>query len=206
MQNAGHKITIFLQCAVFAHDQKADSTRIGLFCARMFQTTFKIPSFVIPPRAGFFMKNFKPKEFQGWYEHINLDLLQMLQDFRDCWGQPVYISPAHGAVGRQLGPHSKSYHNYDRWGEVRALDIIPTGLFHAVSAIEADRLFRHCGITGIGFYPHWQRYSNKQGKMVHAPGFHIDNRPRLARWGAIKENGRQIYVTFEAALVKMDNE
>lgn len=169
-----------------------------------------------PPSAGFFvlMKNFKPSEFRrrpakdepfvDWYPLINLDLLQKLQDFRDCWGQPIYISPADGAVGRQ--DNSKSYHNFNKWGEVRALDVM-FDMYHAVSAIEADRLARHCGITGIGFYPHWQRFSNSKGKMVPAPGFHIDNRPDLTRWGAYKdEKGIQVYCKFEKALVKMGDE
>lgn len=178
----------------------------GFFYARNF------PRSLLPAIAGFFvlMKNFKPIEFKRppkentppieWFAFINLDLLQMIDDFRDCWGKPVYISQSPGAVGRKEGLSVHSLHNFDRWGEVKALDVMPEGMDDAVSAIEADRIARHiCGFGGVGLYPHW----------LPRPGLHLDIRPisNGARWGAIKEDGKQIYVTFEQALLKMgDNE
>lgn len=47
------------------------------------------------------------------------------------------------------------------------------------------------GVTneiGLGIYPHWNN-----------PGFHLDTRGTRARWGAIDQNGKQIYVSFKEA-------
>ena len=138
------------------------------------------------------LKYFKPHEFQGWFEFMDLDLLQELDDLRHAWGKPIRISPAPGATGRRLG-ESMSYHNFDRWGCVKAVDVMPDGLDCAVCAIEFDRLSRPA-FKGIGLYPHWKP----------SPGFHLDVRKQYARWGAIKIGKQQHYVSFEHALVKFN--
>lgn len=147
------------------------------------------------------LKNFKREEFRrqahkdgpyiDWYELIAIEVLTNLQILRDYWGQPIYISKAPGAVGRQ--DNTKSYHNFDKWGEVRALDV-QVDLWNAVAALEFRRLALQAGFTGVGFYPMWEP----------RPGFHLDNRPRKkARdWGALKKNGKQVYVEFNDAVVK----
>jgi hypothetical protein len=45
-----------------------------------------------------------------------------------------------------------------------------------------------CGKIGLGIYPHWT-----------TPGFHIDTREAFARWGAIIQKGRQVYVSWDDA-------
>lgn len=158
---------------------------------------------MIPPCAGFFMKYFKREEFIrngiSWFEQMDLELLEFLDEFRHHWGKRVFVSKHPWAVGRQLGPAEHSLHNFDRWGLVKACDVMPEGMDDAVSAIEADRIARHVGFGGIGLYPYWMT----GGKMT--PGLHLDVRPLVnsARWGAIKEDNKQKYVSFEKAVMKM---
>lgn len=147
------------------------------------------------------MKNFRPSEFvrkgsvadkepTSWYEHMDLNLLQMLDDFRDQWGMAVFVSRAPGAVGRQAGPNINSYHNIDRWGAVRAVDVMPLNMDTATASLEAVRLAERVGFRGIGVYPHWNP----------RPGLHLDNRQTLTKWGAIRRDGTQQYVDFDEAV------
>jgi uncharacterized protein YcbK (DUF882 family) len=41
---------------------------------------------------------------------------------------------------------------------------------------------------GLGIYPHWT-----------TPGFHLDTRGTFARWGAVTQQGRQVYVSWDKA-------
>lgn len=153
------------------------------------------------------MRYFKPDEFKdgdkSWFAHMDLNLLEYLDEFRHHWGRPVIVSPAHGAIGRQAGIHINSYHNIDRWGCVRAIDVMPVGMDNAVAAIEAERLARRVGFCGIGLYPHWRRNTKP------APGLHLDTRESIARWGAYLHVNEQTsateqrYCTFEQAVCKI---
>lgn len=136
------------------------------------------------------MKYFTPEEFQGWYGFIDIDVLQMLDDFRHAWGKPVRVTKALGGIGRRDGIANKSYHNIDRWGYVRAVDVMPEGMDNASSALVAVQLAEHVGFRGIGLYPHWRP----------SAGLHLDNRPTLTMWGAIRKNDEQVYVTLDEAL------
>ena len=74
-----------------------------------------------------------------------------------------------------------SQHNVDRWGEVRAVDIMPEGIHTREDARRFRQLAEDCGFTGIGFYPHW----------APRPGFHVDvrvnvNEHYVASWGRLK--------------------
>jgi hypothetical protein len=43
-------------------------------------------------------------------------------------------------------------------------------------------------LIGLGIYPHWNH-----------PGFHLDTRGYMARWGAVNVGGKQVYVTYDEA-------
>jgi uncharacterized protein YcbK (DUF882 family) len=44
------------------------------------------------------------------------------------------------------------------------------------------------GRIGLGIYPHWT-----------TPGFHLDTRGMYARWGAVTQDGRQVYISWDDA-------
>jgi len=144
------------------------------------------------------MKYFKPEEFNGWYDLLAPALKSNLDDLRAKWGQPIVISPVEGAVGRHDGKGGTSQHNVDRWGEVRAVDVMPHGIETANDARRFRQLAEDCGFTGIGFYPDWNP----------RPGFHVDirineNERYVAQWGGIRRNGEQVYVGIETAIGKL---
>ena len=142
------------------------------------------------------MKYFKPSEFRGWFPHMNHDLLEIMDNFRELWGDSTYISPANGGIGRKLNPPNKSYHNILRWGEVMAIDLMPRGM---TSPQERERAYEcavEAGALGIGIYPDWKP----------RPGIHLDvgKRPgrglgNPAKWSAFRINRRQRYFELERA-------
>jgi len=145
------------------------------------------------------VRYFKPNEFRDWWDLMDPVLLRCLDLFRHLLNSPVTISPAHGAIGRRLGPNSKSQHNVDRWGMVRAVDVIPTvggqNLKTRHTAKLAIEIAKRSGFTGIGYYPHWKPM----------PGLHVDvRRDRTvddpALWGAIRNGPSQTYVSLDEAL------
>jgi len=139
------------------------------------------------------MHFFKPAEFQGHYERLNPKLKEYLDEFRRQWGRPIRISPAPKAVGRTDG---NSQHNYMRWGDVRAVDVMPDGLIGRSDAIRAVQLAKDIGFTGIGVYPDWRPSS----------GMHLDvrdgrERGKPATWGGVRnDSGKQVYVSMEQAI------
>lgn len=148
------------------------------------------------------LQHFVPSEFRGWYHRLSRRLALGLDAFRARWGHPVMISPAPGAIGRNLGPDAASQHNVDRWGEVRAIDVMPLvregwgtrgatvpELQHAYAVARSLGLF-----GGIGVYPDWHPY----------PGLHLDVRTdrdpaQPALWAGIDHDGGQVYRGIEAA-------
>lgn len=143
------------------------------------------------------MKNyFQPNEFQGWYDRLDKLLLPKLNAFRREWGAPVRISPASGAVGRNIGS-SSSQHNFDRWGEVRAVDIMPTGENTVENRRRAFEIAKRVGFTGIGVYPKW---SPQWGLHVDVRRDKEEGRP--ATWSAFPNaNGKQEYFGVDKALI-----
>lgn len=142
------------------------------------------------------MRHFSQFEFGIWYEAMSPRLLELLDAFREAWGRPVRISPDGGALGRHLGPDATSQHNWDRWGEVRAADVIPAAMISRPLAESAIVLAKSVGFTGIGLYTFW----------ASGPGLHLDVRAdRLAGdpalWGQIAYKGP--YIAIEAALNEM---
>lgn len=127
---------------------------------------------------------------EEWWSRTSPRLLVLLDLFREHWSAPVVISPHHRAIGRHDGT---SQHNVERWGEVRAVDIMPDGLDDRRH--EAVTLARRVGFTGIGLYPDWQP----------SAGLHLDVRidrvpGNPAMWGGVRRDGRQVLVSIEDAM------
>lgn len=137
---------------------------------------------------------FTADEFHGDYDKVNKRLLVLLDVFRFQWGDVVKISPAPGAVARKLGPTANSDHNVDKWGEVRAVDVLPAGMLTPKKMREAFELARSIGFTAIGVYPDWKPQ----------PGLHLAVREGLrmgspATWAGVRQGGVQVYVGVERA-------
>lgn len=132
------------------------------------------------------LRYFTAGEFGEWWPLMSTELLQKLDEFRHRLGVPVMISPASGSLGRYLGPTSLSQHNVDMWGEVRAADV----MFSGVDLETAYQIAKDVGFTGIGAYPDWNP----------KPGLHLDVRQApLALWSGIKESGQQVYKSISEA-------
>jgi len=122
------------------------------------------------------------------------ELLIRLDVLRAVWGHPIRVSRHSSAVGRE--DNSRSQHNVRRWGEVRAVDVVPDNVEDAVDAHEFIRYATQLGFTGIGFYANW-----KQGL-----GFHLDVRVGRpygdpAMWGGVRDKkGKQEIVLLAEAI------
>jgi len=138
------------------------------------------------------MRYFISQEFRGWYWRMDSRLLALLDDFRDRLGEPVIVSPAQGALGRHLGMHSKSWHNVDVRGAVRAIDIMIPGITEMSYSVAQDLIgiAQRVGFGGIGVYPDWHPL----------PGMHLDVRPQrngIATTWARRRDGA--YMSVEEA-------
>lgn len=145
------------------------------------------------------LRHFKASEFGVWWPLMSTDLLVKLDAFREAWGDEVAISPATGALGRNIRdeePKAASQHNVLRWGEVRAADIMPKDMLTSADRRRAVQVARQVGFTGIGVYPGWEP----------SPGLHLDvRRDRTAAnpstWSGIKVAGITGYFGIERGLV-----
>jgi hypothetical protein len=138
---------------------------------------------------------FTREEFGEWAPLLDVALLVRLDSFRGTWDKPVRISPHPQALGRR--DDSESQHNVNRWGMVRAADILPSGIVTQEDLELASDFAALVGFTGVGVYPHWQP----------TPGLHVDvrrsNAPGApATWGAIRpdRDQPQQFVSAEQAL------
>lgn len=147
------------------------------------------------------LRHFSPLEFGAWWPLMSNDLLLKLDEFRERWGGPVSISRASGAIGRDDEPDDTSQHNPIRWGEVRAVDVIPSDMDTPGDRQRAFEIARDVGFTGIGVYPDWSP----------SPGLHLDVRSDRepgdpAVWAGVQElqddgETRQVYVAIERGFV-----
>jgi hypothetical protein len=131
----------------------------------------------------------KQTDFRQWWPAMNTELVALVDELGrrvDEAGGELRISPADGALGRKLGPNDDSQHNVTKWGEVRAADVMITG----IDLQDAYDLAREVGFTGVGVYPDWDP----------DPGLHVDVREDAspddpAQWAGLDtENGGQTYV------------
>ena len=135
------------------------------------------------------LDHFDPSEFSGWFDLVDPGVLVRLDVLRELWGGPISISQDDRAVGRH-DRDSESRHNVDKWGAVFAVDVFPSGIRNRKDAERFISLAKSVGFNGIGFYPQWSR-----------PGFHLDRRDDVARWGAQYDAaGNQVYISLEKSL------
>ena len=139
------------------------------------------------------LRYFTPSEFRGWWTVMDPEILTIIDNFRHEWGAPVFISPVDGAIGRRLRD-SQSQHNIEKWGEVRAVDLMPQGMKDRIDFKRAFECAKKAKARGIGIYPDWT-----------PPGIHLDSRrdrypSRPATWSAFNVNGKQTYFTIDKAL------
>jgi len=135
------------------------------------------------------MRHFQPSEFREWFDRMSPRLLEVLDEFRELWGQPVTISPHPDALGRMMDQGQASQHNFNQWGEVRAADIFPKGMIGSADFARAYNLAKQAGASGIGVYT-----DTRPGPMLHLD-VRIDKTPaNPARWARIKDDGESIYV------------
>jgi len=148
------------------------------------------------------MNYFSPSEFGAWFPMMNPELLKKIDALRGAWGDTIVISPAMGSIGRTYPPGHSNYdsqHNVTKWGEVRAIDIMPL-----ISTIDGKRsldsfelrmvynMAKDIGFTGIGVYPDWNPHA----------GLHVDVRAdrtagNPATWSGIKTAKGQKYFGVE---------
>lgn len=108
---------------------------------------------------------FKPPEFNrsgvNWHSRMCPRLLVLLDLLRHELQSPVVISPVDGATGRYAG-ESRTQHNVQRWGQVRAADFFCPG----ASPDRVIAAMTRLGFTGIGHYPDGL-YDGKQESRYH---------------------------------------
>lgn len=139
--------------------------------------------------------------FGEWSDAMDSLLVENLQRFAqrvEAAGGRAWISPAAGALGR-IGPISDtSQHNVSRYQEVRAADVMVSGL----SLRRAYDIARGLSaFSGIGVYPDWRP----------AYGLHLDVRAdrsplNPATWAGVRdESGAQVYVSLAAGLSRSES-
>ncbi|MBN1882810.1 MAG: hypothetical protein JW885_11595 [Deltaproteobacteria bacterium] len=129
---------------------------------------------------------FTPREFHH-PDKMETDIIALLDDLRDVFKFQFVIhsdwrKPPDG-VPPELWP---SEHNHGR-----AVDFHVENLDYLDAADLMKFSLRRLDVwqsVGLGLYPHWNN-----------PGFHLDTRGYMARWGAVHRNGKQTYVTYNEA-------
>jgi hypothetical protein len=153
------------------------------------------------------LRHFKPYEFdlrphggEDWWSRMSSEILLLVDEVREQHGAIIEVSPHVSALGRYLGL-SFSDHNFDRWKEVRAIDVFPAMDQTSAAALKFLGVCKKVGVGAIGCYPHW---TNKNG--LQQIGFHLGYRPERtdnpALWGMIryKKRGTQHMVPIHTAM------
>ncbi|MBN1572800.1 MAG: hypothetical protein JW984_06340 [Deltaproteobacteria bacterium] len=129
---------------------------------------------------------------EGWGDPFRMDreLIFLMDTLRGLFHHPFVIH-----CGYQRRPEKpKSQHNFGRAADFHIEGISFRDAVDLMLAFigPPPRGLGAADNIGLGIYPHWNN-----------PGFHLDTRGERARWGAVNENGRQIYVSFAAAYDKI---
>jgi hypothetical protein len=133
------------------------------------------------------IQHFGPGEFNR-PDMMEAGIIVLLDDLRDVFRFPFIVhsdwrKPPDG-VPEELWP---SQHNHGR-----AVDFHIEGIDYRDAVDLMGRFLRLLTVAqrvGLGIYPHWNH-----------PGFHLDTRGYMARWGAVNRDGKQVYVSFDEAL------
>ena len=129
------------------------------------------------------IRHFSPSELWGDPAMMERETVFLLDRVRNTLGCPIIVH-----CGYEKRPWSPtSQHNC---GSAVDYHIGDVSFREAVKLLgEAIRILRVSERVGLGIYPHWNN-----------PGFHLDTRGYRARWGAVKRNGKQVYVSYNEAL------
>lgn len=133
------------------------------------------------------VKYFKAHEFMPNPYQMEQSIVFLIDTIRDLFNSPIHITSAWSpGTG-----HSATSQHYvgkalDFW-----IEDIP--FRDAVDLMEDFLSAPPRGIgewnkVGLGIYPAWS-----------IPGFHMDTRGTMARWGAVTYKGRQTYISWDSA-------
>lgn len=136
----------------------------------------------------------------SWFDQMDHRLLVLLDLLRYRLNSKILISGHDHALGRQLGPDNLSQHNIDRWGNVRAVDVLLPRVRTQDDAYRLYDLVRECGFTGFGFAPFWRPHAGAHLDVRH------ERRPeQMATWGyVLNAQGKQVIVPLEDAIEAME--
>lgn len=127
-----------------------------------------------------------------WWPFMSSSLVAGVDEFVGevaAAGGYAYLSDDDGALGRHDGEASTSQHNLDLYGEVRAADLVVTG----ISLEKAYTIARRLNVfSGIGVYTDW----------ASGGGIHLDVRTdrtpdNPAKWSRVAG----VYGAIETAFV-----
>ena len=107
-------------------------------------------------------------------------LLNVLDNFREDWGDRVFISTHPQALGRRLGPNSHSQHNVDLWGQVRAADLFPDGMNTPDDFARAYECAKSAGASGVGIY------TDTTSPMIHLDVRQSTTPDNPAKWSRVR--------------------
>lgn len=137
------------------------------------------------------LRYFRPSENWGEHSKMNPMLLILLDKVRDIIGTSIHINCGYELTGHE----PDSQHGY---GNAADFHIEGLSLKKAnkliLAALDIVRIADKpaSDVCGLGIYPDW-----------NTPGFHLDVRGYKARWGAVKKEGKQVYVSYDEALKKV---
>lgn len=107
---------------------------------------------------------------------VDKKLVEILQNIRDHFGKPVYISSAYRcpAWNKKVGGVSGSYHLYGQAADIKVRDIAPA---------EVAKYAESIGVLGIGLYE-----TDADGHFVH-----VDTRTSKSYWYGQKGERRTTF-------------
>ena len=137
------------------------------------------------------LKYFTKNEKWGDPDKMNPALLLLLDRLRETIGKPFvihcgYESDGHSTASQHYKGNAVDFH-------IEGLPLTEANrlLLAALHTIQIAGRQAH-EVCGLGIYPDWNN-----------PGFHLDVRGYSARWGAVKKEGKQVYISYNEALKKV---
>jgi len=129
------------------------------------------------------LRHFSPSEAWGDPAMMERETVFLMDHIRSAMRHPIVI---------HCGYEKRPYRPTSRHNSGSAVDFHIAGIAFRDAVELAEETIQKLGVSeqvGLGVYPHWNN-----------PGFHLDTRGYRSRWGAVKRNGRQIYVSYDEAL------
>jgi hypothetical protein len=135
------------------------------------------------------MKYFSEQEFPEDLEYAETELLEKLDQLRGWYNEPIYPSPASGALARFHDEDSQHYAGGDR--KSRAVDWFPGGSYQRAWLLAVTAGF---GGVGIYFDTHFR---GERHVMLHTD---IRDRQPALIWMRIK--GEYFYFQYEESAMR----